>query len=175
MSYSPPATNGILTTTTIRSLDTMGYVPGSSVIVSTAYPLANLAIYVPFSVSEPVTAYEGWVVTGTVAGGNFDIGIYSAAGVRLTSSGATARTASDVNNTTTMTNYDLKPGLYYYMAFAADATSNYFAAAQVAGLYEVHGVLESTSSYVLPSGPTLSRTTRAYMPWFGLNLYTVAL
>jgi hypothetical protein len=61
------------------------------------------------------------------------------------------------------------------MAFAADSTANYLASTSVAGLHEAQGVLESTTSYVLPTSPTMSRTTRAYIPQFGLNLYTVDL
>lgn len=173
--YAPPTVDGDQTLTTIGALDVLGTVFPYGIPASTAYPLANLALYVPFSVSETVTAYEGWVITGTTAGGNFDIGIYSAAGSRLTSAGSTARTASAINNTTTMTDQVLSPGIRYYMAFSADATSNYFAAATAAGLNESMGMLESTTSFVLPSGPTLSRTTRAYVPHFGLNLYTVAM
>lgn len=175
MTYSPPPKHGVRTIGVIAALDSAGAAAGYAVPASAAYLLANLALYVPFSVSEPVTAYEGWVTAGATAGGNFDIGIYDAAGSRLTSSGSTARTASAVNNTTTMTNYDLKPGVRYYMAFAADATSNYFSVVPAAGLCESMGILESTTSFALPASPTLSRTTRAYIPHFGLNLYTVTL
>jgi hypothetical protein len=175
LSYSPPATDGDQTLTVIHALDNIGDAYSFAAPASVAYPLANLAIYVPFSVSEAVTVQEGWVISGTVAGGNFDIGVYSAAGVRLTSSGSTARSASAVNNTTAMTNLDLAPGTRYYMAFSADTTANYIATASVAGLNEAMGILESTTSFVLPTNPTLSRTTRAYIPHFGLNLYTVAL
>lgn len=175
MSYSPPSTDGDQTLTVIHALDTIGEVYSFAAPASTAYPLANLAIYVPFSVSEAVTVFEGWVVAGATAGGNFDIGVYSAAGVRLTSSGSTARVVSTVNNTTAMTNLTLVPDTRYYMAFSADTTALYIAATGVAGLNEAMGVLESTTSFVLPTNPTLSRTTRAYIPHFGLNLYTVAL
>lgn len=175
MSYTPPTVDGNQTLTVIGAMDLLGSVFPYATPASAAYPLANLALYVPFSVSEAVTAYEGWVTTGLTAGGNFDIGIYSAAGSRLTSAGATARTASAINNTTTMTDQVLSPGVWYYMAFAASGVDNYIAGTSAAGLWEAQGVLESTTSYVLPSGPTLSRTTRAYMPDFGLNLYTVAM
>lgn len=155
-------------------MDNIGSVFSTTSPASTAYPLANLAIYVPFTVSETVTAYEGFVTTGATAGGNFDIGIYSAAGSRLTSAGTTARIVSTINNTTTMTDQVLVPNTRYYMAFSADGTNNYFAVVLAAGIYESMGVLESTTSFVLPSSPSLSRTTRAYVPLFGLNLYTVA-
>ena len=175
MSYSPPAIDGDQTLTVIGAMDLLGSAFTFASPASAGYLLANLAIYVPFSVSETVTAYEGWVITGTISSGNFDIGIYSAAGSRLTSSGSTAKPASAVANTTTMTNYTLVPNTRYYMAFSADGTNNYFATTQVAGICEAMGVLESTSSFVLPASPSLSRTTRAYIPQFGLNLYTVAL
>jgi hypothetical protein len=173
--YTSPPINGIQTSTVIAAHDQLGAHNNAGGNPATAaYPLANLALYVPFSVSETVTAYEGWVVTGITAG-NFDIGIYDAAGARLTSSGATAKVVSDVTNTTAMTNQVLTPGVYYYMAFASDGTTNFFSTAPAAGLCESWGILESTTSYVLPASPTLSRTTRAYIPHFGLNLYTVAL
>jgi len=175
MSYTPPVVGGDQTLTTIGSMDMLGAAFAWTTPAAAAYPLANLALYIPFSVSQTLTAYEGWVITGTVAGGNFDIGVYSAAGSRLTSSGATARTASAVVNTTTMTDLVLLPNTRYYMAFAADATSNYMSTTNVAGLNEAMGILESTTSYVLPTTPTMSRTTRAYVPQFGLNLYTVAM
>lgn len=175
MSYTPPRSDGIATSTTISAISTAGAGWNSTGAASAAYPLANLALYVPFSVSQALTVYEGWVVAGTTSGGNYDIGVYSATGSRLTSAGATARTLSTVNNTTAMTNLVLVPRVRYYMAFSADGTANYLAGTMSAGIYESMGMLESTTSYVLPASPTLSRTTRAYIPMFGLNLYTVAL
>lgn len=175
MSYSPPTQDGLQTLGVIPALDAIGAVFTYGSPASTAWPLANLALYVPFSVSETVTAVEGWAVAGGTAGGNFDIGVYSSTGSRLTSAGATARTLSTVNNTTTMTNLVLVPGVRYYMAMSADGTNTWMAVATAAGLNESMGMLESSTSYVLPASPTISRTTRAYAPLFGLNLYTVAL
>lgn len=175
MSYSPAVVDGDQTLTTIAASSMLGTTFQFAAPAAVAYPLANLALYVPFSVSETVTAYEGWVVTGTLTGDNFDIGIYSAAGVRLTSSGANVKTASVIQNTTAMTDQVLVPNTRYYMAFACNGTGNYFAGTHGFGIYEAMGVLEATTSYVLPTNPTLSRTTRAYLPHFGLNLYTVAL
>lgn len=141
----------------------------------TAWPLANLALFVPFSVSVPCTAFEGWVSTGATAGGNFDIGVYGTDGTRLTSSGATARTVSINQNTTTMTDLNLVPDRWYYMAMAADSTNNYIATVAVAGLQEAQGVCEMAAAYVLPASATLAKTTRAYLPQFGLNFRTTAL
>jgi hypothetical protein len=140
---------------------------------SNAYPLANLALFVPISVPVPVVVLEGWVQAGATAGGNFDIGVYDESGNRLTSSGATARVVSSHNDTTTMGNLTLLPDRVYYMAFAADGTNNYFSMIPAAGLCEGFGILEATSAYVLPSSVTYVKTTRAYVPNFGLNMGTV--
>lgn len=176
MVYTSPPIVGAGTLGVISSFDRTGLGQIIGTPASATYPLTNLALYVPFSVSKVVTAYEGWALCGTGTGGNFDVGIYSSAGVRIASSGATARTASSIVNTSGMANTTLVPGVRYYMAFSADdAAETYIAGARVAGIYEAMGILESTSSYVLPTNPTLSRTTRAYLPVFGLNLHTVTV
>ncbi len=173
--FTPPPISGILTQASIiSSHDRRGEAWSWALPASTANPLANLALYVPFSVSEPDTVVEGWVQCGATAGGNFDIGVYDAAGARLSSSGSTARTANDIVNTTALSDLTLLPGVRYYMAIAMDATSNYVASTNAAGINAGFGILESTSSFVLPSSPTLSVTTRAFLPLFGLRLHTVA-
>ena len=176
MTYVPPPIMGIGTTVSaLAAHDTPGSILCTNSITTQAYPLANLALFVPFSVSHPCTAYEGWIETGGTATGNFDIGIYDAAGSRLTSSGSTASAASTVVNTTTMANQTLLPGKRYYMAFAEDTnTDTFFCTAMAAGIYEASVILEATTAFVLPASPTLSRTTRAFVPHFGLNLYTVS-
>lgn len=136
---------------------------------STAWPLTNLALFVPFSVPIPCIALEGCVPCGATATGNFDVGIYDAAGTRLTSSGATAKGSSVPVNTTTMTNYTLSPNVQYYMALSHDGVANFIAAATAAGLCEALGILEMQTAYVLPSSATYVKTTRAFQPVFGLN------
>lgn len=157
------------------STDVMGMAFTTTVPSSNAWPAANVALFVPFSVVQPVTVLEGWAACGSTGGGNFDIGIYDTAGNRLTSSGATARTATTTVNTTGMTNLDLFPDTWYYMAMSADGTNNYIAGIIGAGFYEAMGVCEATSAYTLPNPATLARTTRAYLPLFGLNLQSTGV
>src|SRR5262245_63973904 len=92
-------------------------------IASAAWPLANLAIYVPFYVRETLTVYEAGIGTGATAGGNYDIGIYDLAGTRLVSSGTQGRTASTWE-VAPLTDTELTPG-WYYAAMSADSTNNY--------------------------------------------------
>ncbi len=137
---------------------------------------ANLAMFVPFHVAVPgETVYEGFVMCGTGAGNNFDIGVYDTAGNRLTSSGATARTASVSVPTTTMANYVLGVG-DYYMGISADSTSALSGGSAVGiGILEAAGVCQMASAYVLPASATFAlNSTQANLPMFGLILRTVA-
>lgn len=137
---------------------------------------ANLALFVPFHVAVPGhTVYEGWAACGSGAGGNFDIGLYDLAGNRLTSSGATARTAATQVSTAAMANYALPVG-DYYMAFACDGTTAFQGQTLTTpGVIEASGCCEMAAAYPLPLSATLVKaTTQAIMPLFGLNLRTVA-
>src|SRR5262245_4998245 len=67
-------------------------------VASQAWPLANLAMFVPIYFNEFCTIYEVGVGTGATAGGNFDIGLYDMAGNKIQTTGTTARTASAWNS-----------------------------------------------------------------------------
>jgi len=143
---------------------------------SAAWPLANLALYLPFSVYTPSTIYEVMWQTGTGAADSLDIGIYDEAGTRLVSLGSTSTgTASAYNNSTTFTNTEIFPGLRYYLAMACNATHNLFGVIPAAGLLQAMGVMEQASAFPLPATATFAITTRAYVPAAVLNLRTIAL
>lgn len=147
---------------------------GQAAPAGAAWPLANLAIGVPFEVTEQCIAYEVFWATGTGTGGNADVGIYDTAGNRLASTGTTARGSASSWVNTNWTDYTLEVG-QYYLAMAANGVETYVSWAPAAGGCESMGVVEATSSFVLPNPITWSRTTRAYIPNFGLNLRSVAL
>lgn len=137
---------------------------------SAAYPLANLALFVPFSVPEATLARAGWWANGTVTGGNCDVGIYDEGGVRLVSLGSTARGAASASVLTSFaTALPLVPGVRYYMAFSHNGTNNFFRAAPVAPLAAAAGMLEMTTAFPLPAPATYAiANTRAYVPAFGI-------
>jgi hypothetical protein len=159
----------------ITALDVLGSTPRFTSDASAGWPLTNLALFVPFSVSVPVIPTKGWAYCGTIAGGNFDIGVYDTAGTRLVSSGATARAASTVVSTATLTATTLFPDRWYYMGMSCDGTGNFFSSASAAGIWATLGMVEATTAYVLPSSVTFAVTTRAYCPMFGLNLQSTSL
>ena len=84
-------------------------------------------------------------------------------------------TASSIINTTTWTDLTLLPGSYY-MAYCDDSTRNMSTSIDALGLYAAGGVLEQTGlSSTLPDPMVPVIYTRAFLPHFGMNLYSVAV
>lgn len=135
----------------------------SAPTTSTAW-VANLAVYVPFSIDVPATIYEWWHVNGTLTTAyNEDYGIYNLDFTKVQSLGSTAgvTTATLLVNTSTWTNLTLEPGTYY-MAFASDSTRNFQCSSDVAGLYQTTGIMEQTTAFALPS-PAVPEIGRAHV------------
>ena len=136
---------------------------------STAWPSANLAIFVPTIVHETVTVYKMAAGAGATAGSNnFDIGIYDAGGNRLVSSGATAKGAS-TEHIIDVTDTVLHPGLYY-LAMSADGTGNYVmitpSGTSPVPLQKTKlvGVMTMATAYTLPATATFATSATALVP-----------
>jgi hypothetical protein len=138
-----------------------------------AWPLANLALYVPIYFNEACTIYEVGCGGGATAGGNFDIGLYDMAGAKIQTTGTTARTAS-AWNPVNWTDLVIAAG-WYYAAMAANGVDAYSGVIPAAGLAEAVGVCEQQTAFVLPATATLTRTTRAYVPTIAFAVRSVAL
>src|SRR5690349_17282906 len=77
-----------------HSLDSIGGLARSMAVAiasSTAWPSANLAIYTPVLVYQPVTIAKMAVNNGSAVSGNIDVGIYDATWARRVSAGSTAQ------------------------------------------------------------------------------------
>lgn len=83
----------------------------------------NRAHYIPFMVTQIVTAYQMSVIVATQSG-NLDVGIYTEQGVRLVSAGSTAVAAAGVQ-TVNINDTVLLPGVYF-MAMNCDNTTAAF-------------------------------------------------
>lgn len=156
---------------TSHSLKHVEFRPGTSTIATGTAWIANLAVYVPFLISQPVTVMEWFHLNGTLTTAyNIDYGIYNLDFTKIQSLGSTAgvTTASAFVSTTTWTDLDLQPGSYY-MAFASDSTRNFTTSSDVAGLYETMGIMEQTTAFALPSPAVPVQYTRAFLPQFGFN------
>jgi hypothetical protein len=141
----------------------------NTIPISTAWPSANLAIFVPMRVAVPVTVYKLAIGAGATAAGNFDVGIYDRFGNKLVSSGATAK-AGSVEQIIDVTDTRIGPGLYY-LALAADGTNNYICrTASNLQFTKAYGVLNMSTAYVLPATATFAAATSAVIPMIAAYL-----
>lgn len=117
------------------------------------WPANNLAIYTPLNIPERFIVGRFVSVNGN-ATGNVDLGLYSAAGTRLLSTGTTAR-ASGVQYIG-VTDQSFPPG-HYYIGMVLSSTGGSVFRTTVNSQYEARmcGMLqESLGSTVLPATMT---------------------
>lgn len=139
--------------------------------VSAVWPTANTAFFYEFSVSKPITAVKLWLINGSTASGNFDIGIYRDDGTRLVSSGSTAQAGTTVMQIVDTTDLALQPGVKYYMGLAMDGTTGTTRCLNAAGAgkFAAMGMAQMASAFPLPSTVTFALMTNAYLPYFGYS------
>jgi hypothetical protein len=127
---------------------------------SVAWPTANLAIYVPFRVPVAIVAYKIACGTGAATTGNFDLGIYNAAGTRLVSTGSTAKTTANSDRVIDITDTTLIPGMYYF-AMAVDTLSAAYQGwtAPNVGYLNLLGCRQQASAFALPNPATFETIT----------------
>lgn len=116
------------------------------------WPSANLAILTPFVLPAAATAYKlGWRNGGTVSG-NVDIGIYDASGTKVIAAGSTAASGTNAVQLVDIADTALSADTLYYLALAADNTSQQFLAwDQHATLWTAMGCREKAASFALPA------------------------
>lgn len=137
------------------------------------WPAANRAIYVPFYVADTPTMVGGWILNGTVASGNLDIGIYKA-GTRLVSMGSTAMSGTSALQLFNTADTALTAG-WHYMAMACDNVTATIGAWNITNNYaRGFGLLMEESAFPLPATMTGVAITTATLavPTFGLSQLT---
>lgn len=134
------------------------------------YPAADLAIYVPFSLSRSVTVAQLFWVNGGTASGNVDAGIYSADGTRLTSTGSTAQAGTNAPQSVNITDIQIGAGLFFIAIAMNNGTGTLFRAtfAQL-GLAITTGMYQQATAFPLPANATFANPTFDYIPAFGFT------
>lgn len=160
-----------------HSIDTMGVDSVTSRIKPSsgagAWPSANLAIYVPVRVRSRVIVTQLWYGNAGTATGNYDIGLYDAAGTALLRRGTTAKTTSPVEIVWDCTDTTIGPGIYYLALASDSATDTFHRLAPAAPITAALGVLSEASGFVLPATATFAvPQTLAYIPVIGMFLDT---
>lgn len=138
-----------------------------------AWGTANRAIYVPVRVPKRCVVRELGIGSGATATGNVDVGIYDPSGVRLVSSGSTAKTATSIQ-AVDVTDTTIGPGLYYLGLNNDTTTDTFVAFTSAAPLAVTRGVLtEALGSVTLPATATwVFDHTLAFMPLISALLVT---
>lgn len=150
----------------------IGSIPigGGIITAGTAWPSNNLGIFVPFRIAQPFTFSKMGIVVSS-ASGNLDLGVYSADGTKIVSSGSTA-VGSNVN-TVSVTSTTIGPGLFYMAASfsttAAQVMCYVFSATAKAGLIRALGVSQMASALALPATATFAANTGTIIPIMGLT------
>lgn len=131
---------------------------------ATAWPSADLAIFVPFRLPAPATVYKMATGTGTGSTGNFDLGIYDSFGNKIVSAGSTAKTVASSERIIDVTDTLLHPGLYY-LAMATDGTTAYQMGSTVNSAFgKLMGLRQMTSAFPLPATATYATYTQVVAP-----------
>lgn len=133
---------------------------------STAWPLANLALFVPFEIYRWWTLQNFLAVNGATVSGNVDVGVYDDDGERLVSMGSTAQSGTSAEQLFNLADYPLSPTTpNCYLAMSMDNTTGTVQAwTPTAPFAACLGVLEMTSAFPLPPTATFALSTRAFIP-----------
>jgi hypothetical protein len=153
-----------------NSLGSMPVLNG--VFGASSYPTANLALFVPFRLTRPTTFNTLFIYQAGTASGNIDLGIYSADGTKLISTGSTANTTGLQSISITATTFTA--GLYYY-AVACDNTTNQpvFMSMSQAMFLKAVGMAQMASAFPLPATATFATIGQTVIPIIGATARSV--
>lgn len=155
----------VITTTDV--LDAAAYI---GIYAAGAWPAANRALFIPFSIDEQVTAYSLGLQTNTFSA-NLDMGIYDLYGTQLVHTGTQVGVGG--YNNFNIADTILQPG-YYYMAAVSDSVSGSIIRFNPSAQFlRSFGVREMATAFPLPSTATFANPTSAYAPLVAVHFASV--
>lgn len=135
--------------------------------------IANLLVFVPMILSEPLLVAQFFWHNGASVAGNTDVGIYNEAGTtKLGSSGSTANSGTSVLQAVNVTDFYLPAHKRLWLAIGCDSgTQTFFAANLIVNLADYVGFKQQASGWSsgLPSSISLDTPTQAVLPNFGFT------
>jgi hypothetical protein len=144
------------------------FVTGTVSVVSTVWPTANAALWIPVLVRKAFLV-EGFMwYNGATVSGNIDVGIYTGELAKITSLGSTAQSGTNAAQAPTVTPVWLDPGVYNLAVAMDNGTGTLRAAAlssnaggaigRLAGMGSMASAfpLPSTLTYATPATNSLS-------------------
>lgn len=136
-----------------------------------AWPLSNLAFYVPVLLDFSMTVTKLFIVIGQLDGaGSFDAGIYNSDGSKMTSTGSTATTGIRALQVVGVAPASLLRGQRYFMALSYSSTDGGVQAIDniPASALRALGVAQEASALPLPATFTRAAMAQTYLPFFGI-------
>jgi hypothetical protein len=134
---------------------------------------ANQAQYIPFYLPWPYPVRRVfWSNGSSVVSTNVDVGIYTADGTRIYSTGSTAASGASVLQYVTPTEFLLSPGRYYMAKSCSTATAARGGTGQSSmtlGFLQMAGFLEEASALPLPATMTPVTATLTVIPIYGFT------
>lgn len=146
-------------------------ITGGTQVASTNWPVANRAIYLAFELDRPMIATQMYVYNGSAAvTGNWDLGLYSADGTRLVSTGSTAQTGGNAPQVFNITDTYLDRGAFYLGIVASSVSLSVYRFAGGAGFdWLIWGGLHETSALPLPATATFAANITQFIPVCGFT------
>jgi len=123
---------------------------GVAITTSFAWPVANRAIFQPFTLLERVVVRNLFIANGGVVGGNFDLGIYDSLLERIVSTGATAQVGTSSLQFVNIVSTPLEPGEYFWAAAFDGTVATVAQFVQAAASIQLLSAGFLASSYPLP-------------------------
>lgn len=136
------------------------------------WPVANLAVYIPFTLPWPYPVRRAFWCNGSNVTGNYDIGIYTAGGVKIWSSGSTAQTGASAIQYVTVTPDLLLPAGKYYLGLVNNGTTNrgFGTPTQVTAIIgRFMGLYQQATALPLPAAATFAAWNNIGYPLCGIT------
>ena len=116
----PAMSRRLILTPTAPEMSTSGALMSQVSVVSTTWPSANDPVAIPFRLSADAVVDQLGICHGSAAGGNFDLGVYDSAWVRLVSTGSTGAVTNNTWQWVNVTDTPLVALKTYYLVGARD-------------------------------------------------------
>jgi len=156
----------ILCTGGIQSVgqDLRGFLVGFS---ASAWPAANRAIYVPFSVQGIYVCQKIFWANGTTSG-NIDAGVYDVNQKRLLSIGSTAQSGATAIQSATFS-LTLYPGAYFFGLVMDNGTGQIFQAGTSAAAMGAMLQTTQNTAFPLPDPAVMVAAASGAVPLMGIT------
>lgn len=134
---------------------------------------ANLIIFVPLIVAQPLVVSQFFWQNGATVAGNTDVGIYNSDGSsKLASSGSTANAGTSAIQIVNITNIVLPANTRLWLALSSDSSvQTYLRNATAARSWDYMGIQQQAAGWSsgLPASATFAAPAVAYLPFCGFT------